>query len=338
MKTTFLISILIFELGSLICGVAPSSDALIVGRAIAGLGVAGITTGGYTIMAFITEPPKRPLFTGVIGISYGVASVIGPLVGGAFTDKVSWRWCFYINLPIGGVSMLIILFFFHTPGSVQPAAVSWKEKFLQMDLVGVALMMGALVAYGLALQYGGQTKSWNSSDVIGLLVGFVSILIVFGIWEFFLGERAMIIPRLFTQRAIGVSSIFAFLFAGSYFIIVYYLPIYFQSIDDVSPALSGVYNLPLIIASTVAIIFAGIFITATGLAVPIQVCGAAVAAIGSGLLYTLNIGTSTGKWIGYQIVGAIGWGIAFQVPIMVGQGNVQAKDISSVTAIILCTS
>jgi MFS family permease len=98
LKMTFLLSIFIFELGSLICGVAPNANALIVGRAIAGFGGAGMATGGFTIIAFSAEPKRRPLFTGLVGSSYGVSAVAGPLLGGVFSDKVSWRWCFYINL------------------------------------------------------------------------------------------------------------------------------------------------------------------------------------------------------------------------------------------------
>jgi hypothetical protein len=106
-------------------------------------------------------------------------------------------------------------------------------------------------------------------------------------------------------------------------------------VDEVSPTMSGVYNLPLIVATTIAMIGAGFFISATGHAVPVMIVGALLAVIASGLLYTLDIDTSTGKWIGYQILGGVGWGIAFQVPIMVGQSNANPSDISSITAIIL---
>lgn len=155
LKATFLASVFTFELGSLVCAVAPDSTALIVGRAVNGLGAAGIGTGAYTIIAFVAEPHRRAGYTGVIGVSYGIASVIGPLVGGVFADRITWRWCFYINLPIGGVAAAIIVVFFRAPGNARPVVASWKEKLLQMDLIGASMLFGAIVAYLLALQYGG---------------------------------------------------------------------------------------------------------------------------------------------------------------------------------------
>ncbi|KAK2765439.1 hypothetical protein FQN54_008288 [Arachnomyces sp. PD_36] len=335
LKWTFLACIFVFELGSLICAVAPSSIVLIVGRAITGLGAAGIGTGAYTIIAFVAEPHKRPMFTGFVGMSFGIASAVGPLIGGAFSEHVSWRWCFYINLPVGGASALLILFLFKTPKGAQPVAASWKEKMLQMDPLGIVMIMGAVVAYMLALQYGGQTMPWKSSTVIGLLVGFVLIVIAFGIWETYQGERSMVVPRLFKQRPVGVSCVYTFFFAGSYYLVIYYLPIYFQSVHNVSPAMSGVDNLPLIVATSISMILSGIFISSTGIASPLKVCGAVIAVIAAGLLYTLDIDTSTGKWIGYQILGGVGWGIAFQVPIIVGQSGAEPQDMSSITAMVL---
>ncbi|KAJ5683079.1 hypothetical protein N7462_006244 [Penicillium macrosclerotiorum] len=315
LKISFLLAVFIFKLGSLICGVAPNSVALIVGRAIAGIGAAGIGSGVFIVIAFVASPKRRSLFTGIIGVSYRIASVVGLLVGGAFADKVTWRWCFYINLPIGGLAAASIVFFFHSPDSASTAKGTLKEKLLQIDPIGTILLICTIISYNLPLQYGGQTKAWSSSTVIGLLVGFPLMIIVFIVWEWFQGERAAFPPRLMSNRLVLVNSIYAFLFAGSYLIIVYYLPYYFQSIQNVNPTISGVRNLPLIVSMSLAIIVSGGSITKTGHTAPLMVVGGVLATIGSGLLYSLDIGTSTSKWIGYQIIGGIGWGLAYQVPI-----------------------
>lgn len=138
LKISFLISIFIFELGSLICGVAPNSTA-------------GIGSGTYTIIAFSAGPKRRPMFTGIICTSCGIAAVVGPLIGGAFADKISWRWCFYTNLAIGAISGFIILLFFKTPSAAKPKSAILREKLMRMDVVGSILAMAAVISYILAL-------------------------------------------------------------------------------------------------------------------------------------------------------------------------------------------
>ncbi|SCN65186.1 related to major facilitator (MFS1) transporter [Fusarium fujikuroi] len=335
LKTSFLASIFIFELGSLISAVARNSMTVIVGRAIAGLGASGVAPGVYTIPAFIAAPEKRATYTGFIGLSYGIAAVAGPLIGGGLTDGASWRWCFYINLPIGGLAILVILLTFKTPAGVKVVDATLKEKLLQMDFIGTALVMGASLSLLLALQYGGVTHAWNSSVIIGLLVGFVLMIVTLIAVELWLGERAMLTPRLIRQRTVWVNAVWSFFFAGSYFITLYYLPIYFQSIDNQSPIGSGVRNIPLIALFSVATFASGKAITKTGTAAPYLVVSSIIVTIASGLFYTLDIGTSTGKWVGYQILAGFGYGVGLQVPVVISQAFAAPSDMAPVTSIII---
>ncbi|OCK73020.1 MFS general substrate transporter [Lepidopterella palustris CBS 459.81] len=332
LKATFITSILIFELGSLICGVSPNATALIVGRAIAGVGGAGLSTGGTVISAFSVEPKKRPTLMGLMGLAYIIAAIFGPLLGGVFSERITWRWCFYVNLPIGFFSVGLIIIFFHTPRMAKVIDATWKEKILHMDPVGIVLAMGSIISFILALQYGGQSHPWNSSAVIGLLVGFVAILIALGTWEIFQGEYAMLPFRLLKRRSLWSASAYQFFFAGCYFLLLYYLPIYFQSIKGGDAIRSGVDNLPMVIAGCLAIVAGGITVTKSRHATPFMALGAGLATVATGLLYSLNVNTPSAKWIGYEILVGAALAFAFQNALNIVQADADSEDISTVTS------
>ncbi|KAF2435063.1 major facilitator superfamily transporter [Tothia fuscella] len=335
LKTTFLFAIAIFEVGSLICAVANNSTTLIVGRAIAGAGGAGITSGCYTIIAFSAPPKQAAAFTGILGATYAVASVVGPLLGGVFTDNLSWRWCFYINLPIGGTSAAIILFLFQTPKQSKVLQATAKEKFLQMDFIGTFILMASFTCLILALQWGGVTKSWNSGEVIGTLVTFAVLLVVFIGVEIWQDDRALIIPRLMKQKTIVLLSLFQVFNCGAFLLMMYYLPIYFQVVSGVSASQSGIRNLPYLIGISLCTIASGFGITMYGHYLPWMVFGSVFSVIGGGLIYSLDVGSPSSEWIGYQALAGIGLGFSLQVPIIVGQAIVALEDVSSITAILV---
>ena len=335
LKPSFLLSIFIFEVGSLICGVAQNSTTLIVGRAVAGVGGAGVASGAYTIIAFSAPPSQRAAYTGILGAVYGLASVIGPLLGGVFTDHATWRWAFYVNLPIGGFAAAIIFLTFQAPPAAKPEPASWKEKLLQMDLPGTFTIMAAVICFLLAIQWGGVSKAWNDSTVIGLFVGFGLLVIVFIAIQYFSGDRAVIQGRLFKDRNILVATINITFFGGAFFLLLYYLPLYFQSVDSVSASESGIRNLPLVLGAAIFSVISGSLISATGYYVPSLILGGALTTVAAGLIYTLDINSGSNQWIGYQALAGVGTGLALQTPVIIGQASVETSDLSTITAMIL---
>ncbi|POS74413.1 SGE1 [Diaporthe helianthi] len=338
LKAMFLGSIALFELGNLICGVAPNSNALIVGRAITGLGASGVIAGCYTVAAFAVRPAQRPAFTGGLAATYGIGSSIAPVIGGVLADRVTWRWCFYLNLPIGGFAAAVLFFIFKTPPQARSEAdhnAPWREKLLQMDLPGFFISLAAVTCLLLALLWGGTAKRWDSADVIGTLVGFFLLAILFAVVEYYQGERSMVVPRIMKQRLVLVGSVVGFLTGGAQFVLVYYVPIYFQAILGMSAQDSGVRNLAYIIAISLFTIVSGAAISITGHSTPLVVGGCALWTVAAGLITTWSKSTTTGQTIGYQILAGVGVGIAYQGPILAAQALAAPTDIAATSAMLL---
>ena len=207
-KWTYLAALLIFEVGSIICAAATSSAMFIIGRAVAGAGAAALFSGGMTIIGYSVALRKRPIYIAALSSMFGIASVVGPILGGALTDRVSWRWCFWINLPFGAVSLAVVFFFFSNPKR-EYSHMSVKARIKEIDLIGATLLICAVVSLLLALQWGGQTYPWRNSKVWGTLLAFgliISVFIGIQIWQ---KERATIPLRVFKQRTVLVSCIFS---------------------------------------------------------------------------------------------------------------------------------
>ena len=196
--------------------------------------------------------------------------------------------------------------------------------------------MGSIICLILALQYGGNSHPWGSSVVIGLLVGFVVIAAALVCWEIWLGEYAMMLPRIWKQRSLWSTAPFQFFFMGSYIVLLYYLPLYFQSVLGIGPIQSGVHNLPLVLAAAVFALVGGAIVMKTGRAQQVMFVGSMLATVAVGLIYTLDIGSSTGKWVGYQFFTGAAMAIAIMQGLTMAQAYAEPEDLAPVTANLLC--
>lgn len=318
LKWPYVSCLVIFEVGSLICALAKNSKMFIVGRAIAGVGVAGGYIGTLTIVAASVPLNKVPIWSGMIGAVYGMGAITGPLIGGVFTSEVTWRWCFYLSLPLGGVTILVVFLFFHPPHRNPMGNKTILQLLFSLDISGAILTLAAMVCLLLALQDGGISKDWNTSREIGLLVGAGAIAIAFVLNEYLMKDDAMIPLRILTGRTIGFGAIANFGIGASYFSAAIFLPIFFQ-LRGSSSIRSGVQLLPLVCGVIFAVTVAGGSTPAIGYVQPALFFGAICGIVGAGLFQLFDAGTSQPYWIGVEFLFGLGIGAAFQMPFIISQ-------------------
>ncbi|KAK4059447.1 hypothetical protein Trihar35433_10908 [Trichoderma harzianum] len=327
-KPTLIVSVAIFWIGSLLCAVSTSMGMLIAARAIQGVGGGGTIVLPNICISDLFSMRKRGMYFGILGMVWALASAIGPILGGVFTSKVSWRWCFYINLPLGGIGLLILIFVLKLHNPRTPV----KQGLAAIDWVGNVLIIGGTLMLLFGLEFGGVQFPWDSAAVICLIVfGFVTIAL-FGIYENRVAKFPVMPTRLFRGRtsiaAYGLSIMHAMTFmSGSY-----WLPLYFQAVLGATSLLSGVYILPYVLALSFTSALTGVFIKKTGnYKIPI-ISGLFIMTIGFGLFIDLGARANWAKIIIFQIIAGIGVGPNFQSPLIALQTNVEPRDIGAATA------
>ncbi|KAF2024965.1 MFS general substrate transporter [Setomelanomma holmii] len=336
-KYSFCAALVVFEIGSIVCAAAPTSIVLIVGRAIAGAGAAALLGGATIIISYSVELRQRALVMAMLQTVYGVSSILGPLIGGVITDnkKLTWRFCFWINLPFGALSIAAIWWTLKRPPPAVKGDIPWQSKLQQLDLPGAACLVSSTVLLLLALQWGGIVFPWSDARVYGCLLGFGLILIAFVVLQATSKDSCTIPLALFKNRTMCAACAFIALLQLTMVAQTYYWPIYFQSVKNTSARTSGIYLLPLIVSNTVSTLCTGWIISKIGFYVPFMWIGAPVLAVGSGLYLLMQITSPARQWILYQIVSGIGYGVCAQIPLLSVQVVSNTADVPTACVMVL---
>ncbi|EPE33550.1 MFS general substrate transporter [Glarea lozoyensis ATCC 20868] len=327
-KPVLLSGIAIFFIGSLMCGAAPSLSILLAGRAVQGLGGAGCIVLVNICVSDLFSLRDRGFYFGLIGVMWALASGIGPVIGGVFTQSLSWRYCFWLNLPITGLVFVLLLFTLRLPNPQTPIL----EGLATIDWVGAILISAFSVMILLGLNFGGSTYPWSSATVICLIIFGAS---TFGIFIFHSAKltKSPIIPLHKFTSASAISSLCLCFTHGIVFMgVSYYLPLYFQTVLATSPLKSGIYMLPFIITMTITSGLTGLYIMKTGHYIPAVYLGIILTPLGIGLFITFPPATNWIKLIIFQIIGAVGLGLNFEGPLLALQAVVGNKDVAMATA------
>ncbi|GJJ68692.1 hypothetical protein EMPS_01038 [Entomortierella parvispora] len=327
-KATFMFAITVFLIGSALCGAAQNMTWIILARGVAGVGAAGIMSTVMIIITDLVSLRDRGKYQGIIGSVFGFSSVIGPLLGGVFVDKATWRWAFFINLPIGVITMITVIKVLHLPHAMG----SFKEKIGRVDFLGALALICGLVLILLPLNWGGSTYAWNSPIVIGMFCAGIVVMGLFLLVEWKQAAEPIIPFRLFATRTNCAVFATCFFLGMGFFSIMFFMPLYFQIVRQETATSAGLELLPLIVGLLMASIGSGFLVSKWGQYRPFIWIGLSLATIGTGLLSLLNVDSGRGMEIGFLFIIGLGIGFSMQTSVLAIQSSVATKDIAVATA------
>ncbi|MFF9201665.1 MDR family MFS transporter [Streptomyces sp. NPDC014986] len=321
-KRLFQTAIVIFLAGSALCGAAQDMSQLIAFRALQGLGGGGLIVLSMAIVGDLVPPRERGRYQGLFGAVFGTTSVLGPLLGGLFTEHLSWRWVFYVNLPVGIVALGVIAAVLHIPRR------SVKHV---IDYLGTFLIASVATSLVLVASLGGTTWGWGSPGIVGLALLGAALIVAFVAVERRAAEPVLP-PKLFRMRTFTLSAVISFIIGFAMFGAMTYLPTFLQVVQGVTPTMSGVHMLPMVAGMLLSSTGSGQIVSRTGRWKVFPITGTAVTTLGLLLLHQLDADSSTAEMSAYFFVFGLGLGLVMQVLVLIVQNAVSYEDLGVATS------